>query len=535
MKINLQKLHNFKFQCNSLLFITLYTLVTLLFYNNIFWGKIISAMKFVTFYDYLFLLTYFVALFVLSFILFSIIFVKRTTKFLSILFLLINSSALYFMQVYGVPIDKGMVLNVFATDAKEATDLLNLKITAYFLFFGILPSLLIVKTKIIYKKFLKEIFYRALICVCLLIFTFLLLALQYRKTATFVRSTNDSFNYLLPRNYLNALLKIAKHSHQEKQELIEIGEDLKIQSDDTVVIFIVGETARKANFSLYGYSRETNPLLKKENIIALQNVLSCGTSTKVSLPCMFSHLTREEFIHNNKNYEFLPSLLTKKGVNVLYKDNNFGGCKDTCNNTESISTIEMKSEKFCSTGECVDGILLEGVEEYIQNHNGNTFIVLHQNGSHGPRYNKRYPKEFEKFTPVCENSDVSQCSQQELINAYDNTILYNDHFIHTTIEIAKKSKKPTVVIYASDHGESLGENNIYLHGFIYNIAPKEQKEIPLLVWVSESFQVQHKMQPKCIGLKPSYSHDNIFHSILGLFKAETKLYNKDLDIFTEKC
>jgi lipid A ethanolaminephosphotransferase len=434
------------------------------------------------------------------------------------------------MNIYNVPIDKGMVLNVFATDANEATDLLNLKLILYVTFLGIVPSILIFKTKIVYKNVVKEVVYRVVFSMGLLVIILILAGVQYRQISTFVRTTKNNFDYLLPRNYLWSLIKITKGLREMNQELIIIGNDIKIEDDNTLVIIAVGETARKANFSLYGYKRDTNPLLKNDNVLTLKNTSSCGTATKISLPCMFSHLRRSEFIRNNKNYEFLPTLLARSGVDVLYKDNNFGGCKDTCNNTESISTINLKSQEFCSSGECVDGILLDKLEKYIINHNNNTMIVLHQNGSHGPRYNKRYPKEFEKFTPVCTNSDVSKCTQEELINAYDNTILYTDNFLHNIIKIAQENKRPTVIIYISDHGESLGENNIYLHGFPYLLAPKEQKEIPFIVWMSESFKKKHNINNNCFN-KKNYSHDNLFHSVLGTFNAKTELYNKELDIF----
>jgi lipid A ethanolaminephosphotransferase len=268
-------------------------------------------------------------------------------------------------------------------------------------------------------------------------------------------------------------------------------------------------------------------MLAKEGVIALQNTTSCGVSTRVSVPCMFSHISRNEFAQKQAEYEFLPKVLAKKGVSVLYKDNNFGGCFGTCKGTFHTSTVHDKHQKFCSTGECVDGILLEGLDDYIkQNQNNNIFIVLHQNGSHGPRYNKRYPLDFEVFKPTCNNNDVSKCSQEELVNAYDNTILYADFIIYSAIQIDKKSNIPSAVIYVSDHGESLGENGIYLHGFPYFIAPKEQKEIPFIIWMSDDFK-----KGKNFEQKQSYSHDNIFHSILGAFGVKTKLYDKNLDIF----
>jgi lipid A ethanolaminephosphotransferase len=528
----INKFKHLNITISAINFIGLYTLATILIYNFVFWSKIINAITFDNIFDILFLATFVVIISILLFIITSILFIKYTTKFLACTLITINSSALYFMNAYGVPLDKGMIANVFATDINEATDLFNIKLLFHIVFLGIIPSILILKIKIVYKKLLKEILYRITFCLVLLIIALILAGIQYRQVSTFVRSNNQTFNYLLPRNYIWSLIKIIKTTKLEDKKLINIDDDLKIQDDNILAVIVVGETARKNNFSLYGYERETNPLLKTDNIIALKNVTSCGTSTKVSLPCMFSHLDRKSFIQNNKKYEFAPSLLARNGVNVLYKDNNFGGCKGTCDGTETVKTVDLNIEEFCQDDKCLDGVLLNNLNKYIKDHNKNTMIILHQNGSHGPRYNKRYPKNFEKFKPVCENSDVSKCTQEELVNAYDNTIIYTDYVLHNAIEIIKASNRPAILIYISDHGESLGENNIYLHGFPYRLAPKEQKEIPMLLWMSESFRQKHDVVMECFN-KQDYSHDNLFHTLIGIFNGKTSLYDTKLDVL--KC
>lgn len=508
-------------------FILLYSFLTLIFYNFFFWNKVFNSFSIKTFSDIIFILSYFTILASLHIILYLIFCNKYTTKFICIFFLIINSGLIYFMNTYSIHIDFVMLQNALETDRKEVLDLLNYKLALHIIFFGIIPSILLLKLKIEYKEFKKEFLERFLISFLLFIFCLILVFSQYRKISTFVRSTNDDFGYLLPRNYVYAVIKKIKSNFKKEKSFIKIGNDLEFKNkkDNTLVIFIVGETARNANFSLYDYKRETNPLLKKEKISVLKNSISCGTSTGVSLPCIFSHLEREEFVKNDKNYEFLPSILSRKGIKVLYKENNFGGCKDTCFNTDTFYTNYQKNSKYCKNEECVDGIMLDGVEKYIQdNKNKMVLVILHQNGSHGPRYNRRYLKEFEKFKPICDDNDLSKCSKEELVNTFDNTILYTDYFISNVIKIAKKSNRKSAVIYASDHGESLGENGIYLHGFPYNIAPKEQKEIPFIVWISDK-------NKKCIKKFEKYSHDNIFHSILGLFDAKTELYNEKLDIF----
>jgi lipid A ethanolaminephosphotransferase len=156
-------------------------------------------------------------------------------------------------------------------------------------------------------------------------------------------------------------------------------------------------------------------------------------------------------------------------------------------------------------------------------------VVLHTKGSHGPSYNTQYPPKFEKYTPVCKSVELSKCSNEELINAYDNTIFYTDYFINKTINILKNLKNiPSMLIYASDHGESLGEYGLYLHGTPYSIAPDYQTKIPFMIWLSAEFKNQKNISS--MVQKKSHSHENIFHTIIGAYEMQTKIYKPNLDI-----
>ncbi|MBP9791821.1 MAG: phosphoethanolamine--lipid A transferase [Rickettsiales bacterium] len=523
-----------KSKMRFLSFVVLYSIATIALYNITFWDKIIKSFSVSTTQDAFFIIQFALILITLHIVFYSIIFVKPFTKSLSIILLYINAAATYFISHYGISIDYNMITNVLNTDLKEASDLLSFYLLGYIVVLGLIPHIIIVNATIIYQSFWKEVLQRIVCGVSLIIICLGMILFNYKELSIFIRSNKDNLGYLIPRNYLYSIIKLGRLYFKQDLKTHTIGEDAKNNSQDKMlVVLIIGEAARKHNFSLYGYTRETNPHLKKiKNLVVFNNTTSCGTSTAVSLPCIFSYLDREHFIKNSKQYEFLPSLLSKQNIDVTWIENNFGGCKKTCNNVKTINTQHLNIKEFCDTGECVDGILVDQFEKQIKiSPTQNTVIVLHQNGSHGPKYNKRYPKEFEKFKPVCTTTNLSKCSKEELINAYDNTILYTDYTIYKVITKLNSMPIPSLVMYISDHGESLGEYNIYLHGFPYMIAPKEQKEIPFLMWLSPS--LSKKINLKCLNQKSSYSHDNIFHSILGIFNISTSIYKKSNDIFAD--
>lgn len=447
--------------------------------------------------------------------------------------LYLNAVSAYCANQYGISIDPNMIQNVLLTDLQEVTDLLNLHLFGYILLLGVIPHIIIANTTIIYQSFWKETLRRILLSFLLILVATEMILLNYNEISLFLRSHKYNMGYLAPGNYIYSTIKLGTSYLNHDFKIYKIAEDATIKNskDKIVVVLIVGESARKHNFSLFGYNRETNPYLKTyKDLILLNNATSCGTSTAVAVPCMFSHLDQNHFMRNKKNYEFLPHLLVSHNIDVAWIPNN--QCYQVCHNINSFIDISSATAKHCTHNKCLDDILLDSFVKYLTTPpTQNTFIVLHQNGSHGPLYHERYPKEFEKFKPVCTTSDLHKCSKEELINAYDNTILYTDYFIHSVISKLQTMSVPSVVIYTSDHGESLGENNIYLHGLPYEIAPKEQKEIPLIVWLSPSLIKSKNFKLPCIDQNSSYSHDNIFHSILNIFGISTSIYDKNLDIF----
>jgi lipid A ethanolaminephosphotransferase len=308
----------------------------------------------------------------------------------------------------------------------------------------------------------------------------------------------------------------------------------------SVTIIVVGETARAANFSLDKYERETNPLLaRQDGLINFTNVQSCGTATAVSVPCLFSNLGRQDYSDTKaKSQEGLLDVIKHAGLDVLWVNNN-SGCKGVCDRVrvQDVS-IPVKGDPLCNDEECFDERLLRKLPDEIAKASTDLVIVLHQKGSHGPAYWKRHPKSFTKFGPECETNDLSKCTRESIVAAYDNTILYTDYILSKTIDLLRASgardNVDTALMYFSDHGESLGENNLYLHGAPYMIAPQEQRNVPLILWMSEGFRTSFNLDQQCLVGRAGqeFSHDNIFHSTLGMLDIQTALYQPKLDLFS---
>jgi lipid A ethanolaminephosphotransferase len=338
----------------------------------------------------------------------------------------------------------------------------------------------------------------------------------------------------------------AKPFQRDHKTLLPVGRDANLATPKAtdkppMLLLILGETARMGNFGVNGYDRNTTPELAKENIVTLRGVMSCGTSTATSVPCMFSHLDKEDFESRKNNYESLIDVFNHAGLAVLWIDNQ-SGCKGVCERVPQALTKELKHPTLCRGGECFDEIMLHQLDERIQalpaeRRAKGVVVVMHQMGSHGPAYYKRVPDEFKKFQPECKSNALQECSREQVVNSFDNTILYTDHFLAQAIQWLKKSeaKAATAMLYVSDHGESLGENNLYLHGLPYRVAPDVQKRVPWITWWSATFEKQTGLQRTCLKNKADLplTHDNYFHSALGLMGVSTEVYQAKLDVHAD--
>ncbi len=455
-------------------------------------------------------------------------------KPLLITLLMVTSSVAYFIDTYDIVINTEMITNVVQTNVNESADLLSWTMALYILVLGVLPSLVVYRLNIVYPRIGKQLIEDGktigvtLAAVLALVFAF------SKFYTSFFREHKPLRYYANPSYYLYSLGKYTSDAFSARNMPFKLlGEDARNDPADTdreLIILVVGEAVRVDHFALNGYTRDTNPLLSREKIINFPDVSSCGTETAVSVPCMFSHLGREEYDKDEAaSTENVLDILSRAGVNVLWRDNN----SDSKGVAKRLAYEDFKSpdtNPVCDV-ECRDEGMLAGLDEYIKAHpKGDILIVLHQMGNHGPAYYKRYPKEFEKFTPVCRSNQLQECSREEIVNAYDNTLLYTDHVLSQVISLLKKHDDTfeTAMFYMSDHGESLGENGLYLHGFPYAIAPDAQKKVPAVMWFGNRFRIDRDQLAQKAA--QPYTHDHLFHTLLNLFEVKTSVYRPELDM-----
>ena len=454
------------------------------------------------------------------------------------------ASGAYFMVSYGIVIDSSMITNVIQTDTKEALDLLNWRMLISFFLLGLLPSWVLWKTPVKSLRWAQQAFSNTLTgAASILVIVAVLLAI-FQDYASIMRN-HTQLRYLV--NPLNSFYAIgmvaAKPFQRENKTLLPLGRDAKVAAlkpgeKPPLLLLVLGETARMGNFGVNGYERPTTPELAKENIVSLKGVMSCGTSTATSVPCMFSHLGKEEFESRKNNYESLIDVLNHAGLAVLWIDNQ-SGCKGVCERVPQVLTKELKHPTLCKDGECFDEIMLQEIDQRIQalpaeRRAKGVVIVMHQMGSHGPAYYKRVPDNFKKFQPECKSNALQECSREQVVNSFDNTIFYTDYFLAQAIQWLKKSEATAApaLLYVSDHGESLGENNLYLHGLPYRVAPDVQKRVPWITWLSPRFEKQSGLINTCLKNKTdtALTHDNYFHSVLGLMNVSSEVYQEKLDV-----
>jgi lipid A ethanolaminephosphotransferase len=460
----------------------------------------------------------------------------RATKPVLILFLLAASLIACFMDSYGIIANEEMLQNMLQTDVAEARDLITFRLLAYFIVLGVLPAILVARTPVLWRGWRRELLARAALTGGLV----LIVAASVMSSADFyaslAREHKPLRSHANPGYFIYSVIKQARFDAyaKEKPALAPIGQDAHIPSTDKgreLFVLVIGETARADRMSLNGYARDTTPQLRGAGAISLTNYWACGTSTAVSVPCMFSLVGMDGFnAGTTASQENLLDLLQRAGVNVIWLDNN-SSSKGVALRVSYQDFKSSDTNPVCDT-ECRDEGMLPSLQGYIDSHpKGDIFIVLHQMGNHGPAYYKRYPSSFERFLPVCRSNDLSQCSKEEIGNAYDNALLYTDAFLGKTIELLKRndSNFETALFYLSDHGESLGESGVYLHGLPRAIAPDSQLHVPAVLWLGSGFgDVDLPALLKKRDIR--FTHDNLFHTVLGFMEIETAVYRPEMDI-----
>ena len=406
-----------------------------------------------------------------------------------------------------------MIGNVLNTNYSESSSFFSIKLVLYVVFLGILPSIFIIKAKIItvtVKKFLVSI--------SLTLLFLLTLAFANASNWLWIDKNSKTLGGLaMPWSYAVNIPLFYIHQFKKNEKEILLPDATIKDNQKSVVILVIGESARSENFSLYGYPKNTNPLLSKIPNVSHFNATSDATYTTAGVKSIVEHENTDEL------YEILPNYLYRNNVDVIWRTTNWGEPPVHIKNYQNREALMPN----CKGDGCdYDGILLSGLKEQILASKKNKIlIVLHTSTSHGPTYSKKYPAQFEIFKPVCNSVELGNCSHTELVNAYDNTIVYTDYLLANVIKDLKQLQEyKSAMIFVSDHGESLGENNLYMHGLPRSIAPKQQYEIPFIVWTSDNSARQ--MKPNKI-LTQNY----VFHSVLNFLNIQSPIYKEQMNIF----
>jgi len=491
---------------------------------------------------------------------------RRLLKVVSMVLVLGNALALYFIASFHVLLTRAMMGNVFHTDVAEAGALYSGYLLLCVLVLGVLPALWIYRLQWLPQSRLRRLWIAPTAAV-------VALGGLYANAHAWLWVDDHAValgGLAQPWSYVGNSIRYWQEWKKENTEpalLPALSEREKIPAGDKqVVVLVIGEAARAANFSLYGYGRATNPELAQQTNLAVLPARSCATYTTASLRCILS--PDGSRVADFAPKETLPSYLYRYGVDVEWRTNNFGEPKMHIGSPSNrlqvgdllarchasgAQSLSAGDAALCNTlgTQAADGALLLGLGDRIaQSSKQRVFIVLHEGGSHGPLYFKKYPPAFGTFAPVCQTTDLSTCSKASLYNAYDNTIFYTDHVLHGVIQILQAHPEwRSTMLYLSDHGESLGEDGVYLHGMPNMIAPTVQRDIPFLVWRSPAFmqdRQQHgvpeqvldaylkpRAAPGLVAAPQAFGHDDIFHSVLGALWLGSSVYQPVLDVYAE--
>jgi lipid A ethanolaminephosphotransferase len=460
----------------------------------------------------------------------------------------LGSMAAFCADNFGLAINSEMIRNLGATDRREALALFSPRIVLYTVCFGVLPLFLVARSRIAPLDLRCHLRHRLVFCGVALLVATPLVGLQAARLSDFVMHRKDLHYLSVPGAAVQGLVAYTQ-AHLEHGRYAgasaasgaprRIASAAAAAQKPLLVFLVIGETARHGNFQLGGYDRPTNPgLSKTEGVYYFDQVTACATTTAVSVPCMLSHLGRERFsLSAAARSPNVLSELAQAGVEVSLRTNN-SGSKGISGNRSKLDFSDSRSRPWCDDAGCLDGILLQGLEAGMPESRADRLLVFHQMGSHGPAYFERYPQTSEVFRPACRSNDIGRCSLEEIRNAYDNTIVYTDQLLTEQIGLLRKAsdKFDTALVFLSDHGESLGENGLHLHGAPYEVAPEEQLRIPLIVWMSDGYRARFGIDGACLRRQQSrpYSHDNLYHTLLGAMGVRTDFYRGKMDVL-EAC
>lgn len=507
--------------------------------NSAFWHAYAAVSGAGASHGWITTISLFVAMTGLNMLLLCVLLNRWTAKPVLTVLLLLTAFAVYYMNQYKVYLDPDMIRNVLHTETKESRELITPGLIAPLLLYAALPITLVWRIRLRERPLGRALLIRiATLAVTLMVTTGAIL-LSFQEVSALMHNHREIRHLITPGNYLVSLARVASDdSASANLPRLIVGGDAKVvgrvAGKPRLLVLVVGETVRAQNWGLNGYSRQTTPELSRLDVLNYSDVTACGSSTEVSLPCMFSVQGRRNYDKQEiKRSESLLHVLERAGIATLWRDNQTG-CKGVCDQLAFESYLDARIPAYCDEQRCIDEVLLHDLAPQLDKRSGDQVVVLHQLGNHGPSYFSRYPPAFKRFTPACETPQLGDCSRAEVVNAYDNAILYTDHFLGETIRFLQtQTTRDTAMIYVSDHGESLGENNLYLHGVPYQIAPKTQLKVPMVMWLSSGLKAERGIDVGCLrkNLSRPVSHDNLFSSILGLMQVQTKAYDRTQDVF----
>jgi len=476
---------------------------------------------------------------------------RHTVKPLLTFLLFGTAVATHYMQTYGVILDMSMMTNVWRTEPVEARELISWGLATHLLLYAAVPAVLLWPVRVVAQPWRRAAAFKlGGLALAVVAFAVALLPV-FKPFASMMRSHKEIRFLATPLNYLwstGAIVAAQVRGAAQPRQVLGLdaapGPVWSARTRPLVVVLVVGETVRAANWQLSGYPRPTTPELARLPVINFADVTSCGTNTETSLPCMFAPLGRRDYDEARiRGSESLLHLLARAGASVYWRDNQ-SGCKSVCAGLPQDEVAALNPPGLCGDGRCFDEGLLVGLDERLQSAQAvagkaaTQLLVLHMLGSHGPAYFRRYPPAFAYFKPECQNDDLQKCTRDEIVNAYDNSLRYTDHVLARLIATLQRheAEVDSAVIYVSDHGESLGERNLYLHGLPWFIAPKEQKQVPMVMWLSSGIARASAVDTACLRRRATEpaSHDHLFHTVLGLLDVKTAVYEPAWDL-VEGC
>lgn len=464
----------------------------------------------------------------------------RIGKALLALLILVSAASAYYAQTFGARLNEEIIQSIFETTRAEAMALITRDSVGWIALFGILPAVLVLLVPIRFLPTWRSLGVRAAIVLGAAVLLLVPPMLAGRNYVYFERNHRPMYEVFNPYAALSGTFHyLQRDVFRPKATMTPIGTDATLAptaamaARKRVVVLVVGETARAENQSLQGYARETNPEMKREGAIYFSDAWSCGTATTVSVPCMFSNMTRAKFDKPvAKAHWNALDVLQHAGVDVYWRDND-EGCKDVCLRVPNDDLTAAKIDGLCDANGCKDDVLIADLPKRLAAMRSPALLVLHIKGSHGPAYFQRYPAAFNVFKPGCDTAEVQTCTYAQAVASYDNTILYTDHILGQIVSALKADPEvDSAMMYLSDHGESLGENDVYLHGADWDKAPSQQKHIPMLLWLSPGWVRDAGVRLDCMAQRRTQpaSQDNVFHTLLGFFGTRTTVYAPELDL-----